>query len=541
MKLPSFQYLLDESTATFKRFSFAIIDVLIGTCIAVYLIDLPYNQQEMHPVLTKWLMVTGLGIPLFTTLVVLAEKRRLGSTVRLAAQFVGALILVVYYFSLPETFTNAPELHIVRYGLFALGLHFLVAFAPFTGRGEINGFWQYNKALFLRFLTAALFSGVLYAGLCIALVAADKLLGIDIDGKRYGQLWAIIAGVFNTWFFLSGVPKNLDALDSHTEYPRGLKIFTQFVLIPLVVIYLLILYLYTGKILIEWQWPNGWVANLVLGFSITGILSLLLVHPIKERAENVWVRFFSRWYYVALIPLVALLTLSIWQRISDYGVTENRYFVIILGGWLGGIVLYTLIAKVQNIKLIPMSLCMLAFLISFGPWGAFEVSERAQLRRLELLLSGNNLLADGKVRKMAGKEVSFRDSKDISSIARYIVSMHGGNTLQYLFSQNLTDVASDSVKHSVTAEEIVALIGLQYINQWDSSPNEDFSFGTQQPRGMAVGGMIIFFTSTRTVMGSRARRIITSTMSTTGLALTGAAQCLPCRVQMFQMILWSST
>lgn len=489
MKLPSFQYLLQESAATLKRFPFVIINAVIGTSIAVYLIDLPYDQLDTHPALIKWCMVTGLGIALFTALAVWAEKKKLTSMVRLVVQGMGVLILVAYYFWLPATLEDAPMIHFIRYCLFAIGLHLLVAFAPFTGKGEINGFWQYNKVLFLRFLTAGLFSGVLYAGLCIALVASDKLLGIDIDGTRYRQLWVLMAGVFNTWFFLSGVPKDLDALENQTEYPKGLKIFTQFVLIPLVVIYLFILYLYTGKIMIEWQWPNGWVANLVLGFSITGILSLLLVYPIRERVENLWVRLFSKWYYVAIIPLIVLLTLSIWLRVSDYGITENRYFVIILGAWLTGIVLYMLIAKVQNIKLIPISLCALAFLTSFGPWSAFGVSRAAQLKRLESVMAKYNLLVDGKAKKV-NEEVPFTDTKEISSITRYVVSTHGGDALQYLFDQNLQDIANRSGEKNATikADDVVALLGLKYLNEGDVESSGRFAFNAGKTRGIKVVG-----------------------------------------------------
>ena len=46
------------------------------------------------------------------------------------------------------------------------------------------------------------------------------------------RLWIVIAGVFETWFFLAGVPKNLEELDESDDYPKGLKIFTQYVLLP---------------------------------------------------------------------------------------------------------------------------------------------------------------------------------------------------------------------------------------------------------------------------------------------------------------------
>jgi hypothetical protein len=34
--------------------------------------------------------------------------------------------------------------------ILACALHLFVAAAPFTGRGQVNGFWHYNKTMFLR-------------------------------------------------------------------------------------------------------------------------------------------------------------------------------------------------------------------------------------------------------------------------------------------------------------------------------------------------------------------------------------------------------
>ena len=107
---------------------------------------------------------------------------------------------------------------------------------------------------------------VLYIGLSLALLAVDKLFNAHINGKVYLRLLIIIAGLFNTWFFLSGVPKNVSDISEKIIYPKGLKVFTQFVLIPLISIYLVILYAYMFKIIFTWNIPKGWVSYLVLCF-----------------------------------------------------------------------------------------------------------------------------------------------------------------------------------------------------------------------------------------------------------------------------------
>ena len=82
--------------------------------------------------------------------------------------------------------------------------------------------------------------------------------------------------------------------------------------------------------------PSGWIGYLVSSVAALGILSLLLVHPIKERKENGWIRTYGRWFYLALVPSIVMLLLAIWQRIAQYGITEKRYFLIVLSLWLAG-------------------------------------------------------------------------------------------------------------------------------------------------------------------------------------------------------------
>ena len=408
-------------------------------------------------------------------------------------QFLGICILVGYYFLLPEfrkmTLTNGTQ-----YFLFTIGLHLLVAFAPFYGKSEMNGFWQFNKTLFLRFLLSVLYSGVLYLGLALALLALTMLFNVNIKKEQYGQLWFFLAGIFNTWFFLAGIPKNMDELDSITDYPKGLKIFTQFVLLPLVAIYLLILDAYGIKIIIQWELPKGWVSWLVNAFSVFGILSLLLIWPIRNDEGNKWISTFSRWFYRALFPLIILLGVAIGKRVMQYGITENRYFVLVVALWLAGIATYFLLSKTKNIKLIPVTLCIIAFLSSFGPWGAFSVSEKSQVKRLEKLLTEEKILVDGKIIK-ATDTISDKNGRQIASIVHYLHDHHSFDNIKHWFNENLDTVTvfalKDSNEYVYGTEKILALMGIEdnyYYNYRgdDTVTVKNFYYYTQNNEQQAV-------------------------------------------------------
>ena len=74
-------------------------------------------------------------------------------------------------------------------------------------------------------------------------------------------------------------------------------------------------------------------------------MSLLLIHPIRTREGNRWIQTFGRWFYLALFPLIVLLFVAISERLGTYGITENRYFILVLACWLLGIALYMLLSQ----------------------------------------------------------------------------------------------------------------------------------------------------------------------------------------------------
>lgn len=475
LRFPSLNEITEQGFSTFKRFPFALTVAFVGTLCAMWLAGLSWGQQSDYFFIVKICWVSALSISVFLSLSTLAESRKWDFKQGVLTKMGALVILIIYYYLLPDNFLSDETEPFFRYLLFFIAAHLFVSFAPFLQNGEVKDFWAYNKTLFLRILTAALYTMVLFAGLSIAMLSLENLLEFNISGKRYSQLWIFLAGLFNTWFFLAGVPHPNQMSESERKYPGGLKIFVQYILIPLIIVYILILYAYTGKIILEWEWPIGWVANLVLSFSIAGILALLLLHPIRNQENNRWINLFSKGYYIALIPLVVLLMLSIWVRISEYGVTVNRYFVATLAVWLAGIVMYFLIGKAKNIKVIPISLCVMALLISFGPLGAFEVSKRSQLDRFEQLLERNELLSEDHKIIKAGNIIPFEDRKQISSKLSYLIELKGHEPLQPYFEEDLEKYlsAEDSTHRYNDAGKIMRLMGMEYVAEWQREDQVD--------------------------------------------------------------------
>lgn len=472
LSIPSVDEIVKRSISAASRFPFALVCAVVATISAVWFSEVEFEKTKEYYWLSDIIFVTILGISLFTGIQTLSESLRWQKSLNFFAKVIGLILLATYYFGSEGYITEGANETFYRYAVLFLISHLFVAFAPFLKSLNVNEFWGYNKTLFLNFLISALYSAVLFFGLSIALLSIDNLLGFDIKDVRYLQLWFILVGIFNTFFFLARVPKIGEFEPAVTEYPKALKVFVQYVLIPIVTIYILILYSYLIKIMVQWELPTGWVANLVLSFSIAGIFSLLLLHPIKDEAKNNWIRFYSKLYYIGLVPLVVLLFVSIGTRISEYGVTINRFYVATLAVWLAGIVLYFIISKTKNIKVIPVSLALVGLGISFGPFSAFSVSERSQSGRISEILEKNNILSENGGILKAESTIAFEDRSEVSSIVRYMIDNHDLNSLQPLFNDDLKKeidaIENEDLEFRTKAEKIVLLMGMEYVNEWEN-------------------------------------------------------------------------
>jgi Domain of unknown function (DUF4153) len=444
IKFPSITAITAKAVGTLKRFPLVMIAAAIGSYAAISMNHYSWNgsDSEQKEIWIKLIMTSMLAVPGLFAAACASERKVKGMVWSYVIQFFMIAWFCVYCYTLPKHLSDANPEYLYTFFCLQLIMHLLVAYAPFAKYKEPNGFWQFNRMLFLRFLLAVLYSGVLYVGLSIAILAVDKLFGVDVKDKVYLDLFFLMAGVFNTWIFLSGTPENIAELEQDENYPKGLRIFTQFVLLPIVGVYLLILYVYMAKIMLHWSLPVGWVSYLVIAFSITGILSFLLVYPWQFISEHKWIRIFTRAYYFLLLPLAVLLFVAIGRRIQDYGFTEKRYIVLMLGIWLSVVIIYFITGKNRSIKFIPASMLLATSITCMGPINMFKVSSRSQLTLLKADLTKAKMFENGKVKRIH-PIVSEELTNRIESRLSYICEEHDYHMLAPLFSTPI-----DSIIHA---------------------------------------------------------------------------------------------
>lgn len=410
---------------SFKRFP---ITIGISTTLVIMLIILLEKRFQLTPssrtVLQRVNMIIALGIPLSLCIKLVYEKREgLNRVHKTIGYILGTGILILYYFFLLKDFSTTS---IIRYIGVSLFLYLAFSYIPWIDRKE--DFEFYIIRVFSSFFLTIIYSAVLYFGISAILFATDQLFDVNIPGKFFYYSFLVVAGIFAPSLFLARIPEGNHRFDKY-EYPRSLKILLLYIVIPLITIYSVILYAYFAKIIITRNWPRGLVSHLVLWYSFISVAVIFFITPILK--ENRWANRFKFWFPKLIIPILIMMFISIGTRIRTYGITENRYFVLVLGLWVFGIMLYFALRKKSKNIIIPITLSIISLNAVFGPLSSFAMSSRSQNDRLQSILRRNKMLVNNKIVK-APDNMFTDDKMEISMILKYFDTYHSLDDVKYL-------------------------------------------------------------------------------------------------------------
>ncbi len=390
------------------------------------------------------------------------ESQKRSFPVRVALWVIGILVIAVLFRFGWDIWLSPP--------LLLGGLLILVGLAGHLGRGESNStFWLFNHRLWLGALLAVVAAGLFGAGLSVIHETLNLLFSLDLPSKWHEYIWTVSLGLIAPVSFLAFAPRAFaDPITTREESEftmRAIAALVKFVLVPLLLVYTAILYAYAIKIVLAWELPKGTLGGMVVGYLLVGAATLLVGYPSREKGGALVRLFWRYWVWLAALPVV-LLFIAVGRRISDYGLTEGRYWMVLIGVWALILAAIRIIRGGNfDLRLVPGVLALLLLAASFGPGGAIGFSVMSQKSELASILTGKGMLVDGKfVRKAQDGDSESplgTDAARVRGIEWYLNTHRSLGLIAPWFEGQPNDPFAAGKKPEEAAREVLMALGLR--------------------------------------------------------------------------------
>lgn len=276
---------------------------------------------------------------------------------------------------------------------------------------------KYLQSVFSNFVITGIFVAVLWIGVEIILTTVNYLFFNSGDSLFFRlttySFWFIIE-VFGVSLFLSLLKKPDDNLENY-EFPFIFNLLIKFVIIPLIIIYTGVLYIYMMKVLISMHLPKGLISHLVLWYTAFSVAVMILITPFTQKDK--FFENFKKYFPYFSIPLIFASLFAVFQRTYQYGITENRYYVLISIFWL----LFCMILYIRKMNITGIFISLITCLVIsvYTPLSAKNVSNFSQSQRLKRMLVKYGALKDGKISKITQK-LTNNEGSQIHTTIQYI-------------------------------------------------------------------------------------------------------------------------
>ena len=386
-------FMKDTVQNVWRRFPLAVIWLVLLTVYAVWLCwaKAPSDRNtaflmssEQRAALAYGL---GMAVVLATTLRLWGEEVRRPPMYRWVTLVAHLLLMadVVWLMAHPDAFERTGAL-VARLSLMvALAVAFF--YAPFFREKDDLPVWNFTWRTFLWFCISFLTGGILTAGLLALIRSLEELFGLQVSEHWYLTFVVIALLTTPVLLFLARIPEGDEKHDGVAVVSKYLIFVIRYLFVPLLALYLIVLYVYGFRILIRWELPNGGVGWLVSALMVGCVVVELGLYPVMRSGEaKPFERWIVRWLPVLILPLLLLMTVGIARRLSDYGITPLRLYLLTFNLWCYAVCIGLVVGRARRIRWIMTSLAAVFLLTSVLPVNFTSISLRVRRHKLDRLL-----------------------------------------------------------------------------------------------------------------------------------------------------------
>lgn len=378
-----------QISTAFKRFPLAVAFAIFTTIAFIYVF-------ESHSLLTDskllfWLFFYPIAATMIAlTISLVQESRKKFSIIPhivAGAVWLAISIALAFYFVSTNNYTERT--YVFATWLFIYTTSFLSIFvAPFFKQKDENGFWVFLMKNAKAAVIAGAISAVLFASIEGLLFGFSNLFDIEVSNRPYTYSAIICSCTIFPILFFSGIPSIDECLQEAPALNKFQVSTNKFLFLPILSLYIILLYAYIAKIIIQWEIPKGMVSYLVSVSMLLLLLRVTLMHPERIDPKPSFEKKLLKILPTACIPLVILMSVGIMRRISDYGISEDRYYIAAVNIFYYIIIAILLIDKIKcKSRVIAIVFCSMFFILTNGPLSAINVTHRVWMESIKTALA----------------------------------------------------------------------------------------------------------------------------------------------------------
>jgi len=219
-----------------------------------------------------------------------------------------------------------------------------------------------------------------------ALASVEELFDLNFISWHWYEYFAafsliFLAGSFTFTYFLQLHKQQEEQIVSS----RLRKIFGCYIVLPLLLIYFAIFFAYAIKILITGTWPKGIMVRLGMGYLAFGMITYYLTYPEEASFyKKMHQLIFSSFLFIAL-----MMSGAIGMRISQYGITTNRYFVCAIIFAVIAFSIFALFSPRKRFLYLGIIFFGVTFLSFYSPFNVNQISFFSQKQRIVQIAEEN--------------------------------------------------------------------------------------------------------------------------------------------------------
>ncbi|WP_300409339.1 DUF4153 domain-containing protein [Lagierella sp.] len=450
---------LKNFKSTFIRFPITcVLGLILGLLLCFIVDDVPYQQ-----VIAPYAVTLFVSIFIFIFIELLNETLQVQFSSKLYRIFtygLGLLFAFVIYSIMGRYWNDiSPRIVIYFFG-FVLFFISLSLYIEKIGNPEGHEFYVYRilRGLFV----SSFLSFITFLGLSLVLFSITSLFGFVFMGNYILKAFVLTMGTLNLWLFLNNFPRAF-VYEEWLEPTIAKKILKN-ILIPIEIVMSLILYAYFIQILIKAVLPLRIISYLAIVYGI--LASVIIFFSYREKvASNLLI---SYYFPISSLPLLGLMFYTMANRIIEYGLTENRYYVILIGLFLTFFMLYNILGRKKHNIFTLKILSLLILISTLGPLSSYNLSLYSQKNRLSSILTKNNVnMSTGKLNL---SKIKGKDRRNISSIVSYFSQRSEMKRLK-----DLGDFDLATLENSSADENISGYPGVSFSASFDSMDISNFN------------------------------------------------------------------